>query len=211
MKQAQFPSSSRTSYTYHFADGTTSTVHIGDIDENGVVVTEEMIAFLHSLDEKDHYSEHSACAVEKKEQDRLIKGVYDTLTGRHVNVPVREDVYHEYMRGLETIKEQNKRFYAHEIQMSQLVGGEDGSYDNFSEFVSSEDDPYKTMVHRTLLDVLRQEMEHMTPAEQDLIDAIFFENLSEREYSEISGLPQKTINNRKRTILRRLKEKMKKY
>ena len=51
MKQAQFPSSSRTFYTYHFADGTTSTVHIGDIDENGCVITEEMIELLYALDE----------------------------------------------------------------------------------------------------------------------------------------------------------------
>lgn len=51
MKQAQFPSSSRTSYTYHFADGTTSTVHVGDIDENGEEVTEEMIDLLYRLDE----------------------------------------------------------------------------------------------------------------------------------------------------------------
>lgn len=51
MKQTQFPSTSRASYTYHFADGTTSTVYVGDIDENGCVITEEMIELLYALDE----------------------------------------------------------------------------------------------------------------------------------------------------------------
>ncbi|MBO4229194.1 MAG: hypothetical protein J5938_02450 [Clostridia bacterium] len=51
MKQTNFPSELRTSYTYRFADGSTYTVHIGDTDENGKVVTEEMLELLYLMDE----------------------------------------------------------------------------------------------------------------------------------------------------------------
>lgn len=35
-----------------------------------------------------------------------------------------------------------------------------------------------------------------------LIEALFFEGLSERAYSERSGIPQKTVNDRKNRILK---------
>lgn len=52
MKQAYFSSEPRTSYTYRFADGTTSTDHIGDIDENDEELTEEMIELIYEMDEE---------------------------------------------------------------------------------------------------------------------------------------------------------------
>ncbi|NBH15395.1 hypothetical protein D3Z36_14725 [Lachnospiraceae bacterium] len=41
--------------------------------------------------------------------------------------------------------------------------------------------------------------------EQKLVNAIFFQELSEREWLGISGILQKTINDRKRRILAKLK------
>ena len=52
MKQTNFPSEPRISYTYRFADGSTYTVHVGDTDENGKVVTEEMLELLYLMDEE---------------------------------------------------------------------------------------------------------------------------------------------------------------
>ena len=45
-----------TSYTYSFADGTAVTLHVGDIDSNGEVVTAEMIELLHRFDTKEMYN-----------------------------------------------------------------------------------------------------------------------------------------------------------
>ena len=46
----------RTSYTYSFADGMAVTLHSGDIDLNGEVVTAEMIEMLHRFDAKEMYN-----------------------------------------------------------------------------------------------------------------------------------------------------------
>ncbi len=45
-----------------------------------------------------------------------------------------------------------------------------------------------------MLDQLNEENRHM-------MEALLFEGISERAYSKISGIPQKTISNRKRSFL----------
>lgn len=48
----------------------------------------------------------------------------------------------------------------------------------------------------------------LLPEERELIRAIFFEDKSERKLSQEISVPQKTINDRKRRILRKLKKLM---
>ena len=45
--------------------------------------------------------------------------------------------------------------------------------------------------------------------ESELIEALFFNGYSERQWSKISGVPQKTINDRKQKILLKLKKILK--
>ena len=49
-------------------------------------------------------------------------------------------------------------------------------------------------------------LSRLKPEERDLVTAIFFDGKSERALSEETGVPQKTINDRKRRILRTLKK-----
>lgn len=45
--------------------------------------------------------------------------------------------------------------------------------------------------------------------EQELIYSLYFSGLSERTYSKMSGIPQKTVNNRKKAVLKRLRQFLK--
>ena len=56
MKDSPTTPEDRTSYTYSFADGTSVTLHVGDIDSNGEIVTAEMIELLHRFDAKEMYN-----------------------------------------------------------------------------------------------------------------------------------------------------------
>mgnify|MGYP004570177211 CR=1 FL=1 len=67
--------------------------------------------------------------------------VYNTLTSQYEDVTVSEEVYNAYMRTNWNIKDNTKRFYAHEIQFSSLIGGEEGTYENFQEFIDTEHTP----------------------------------------------------------------------
>lgn len=65
--------------------------------------------------------------------------VYDTITGKMVDVEVTPEVYREYMRTEWGIKNNNNSFYEHEIQFSALIGGNDDAYENFDEFIQNDD------------------------------------------------------------------------
>ncbi len=61
-------------------------------------------------------------------------------------------------------------------------------------------------VERTLMmDKLRKCLPLLTAEEQELIHALFFQGLSEREWAAKTGIPQRTINDHKRRILAKLK------
>ena len=57
-----------------------------------------------------------------------------------------------------------------------------------------------------LLDKLKKVLVVLPDSDRQLIDALFTHGLSEREWSALSGIPQKTINNRKRSLLLKLRK-----
>ena len=60
---------------------------------------------------------------------------YDPATRKIERVTVTHEVYNAYRRSGWNIADNNQSFFKHEIQMSSLIGGEDGGYDNFREFI----------------------------------------------------------------------------
>ena len=56
------------------------------------------------------------------------------------------------------------------------------------------------------LEELHRALQELSKEEMLLIGALFFDGYSEREWSVISGIPQKTINNRKQRIIEKLKK-----
>lgn len=56
------------------------------------------------------------------------------------------------------------------------------------------------------IDALRKAISVLPDADKALIRALFYDGLTEREYAKVTGLPQKTINNRKLAIIRKLRK-----
>lgn len=79
--------------------------------------------------------------------------------------------------------------------------------------VSDGMDIEEQVAYKLLLDKLHSCLALLTEEEQELIYALFFGEKTEREWSAETGIPQKTINDRKRRILSKLKNfwKLKKY
>ena len=134
--------------------------------------------------------------------------VYNPTTRQKETVTVSEEVYHAYRRTGWGIKNNDHSFYKHEIQMSNMIGGEDNNYENFREFLDTENVPERLVLTQMQLYTLRQAIAEMAETEKALILAIYFEGLTEGEYSARTGVPLKTINNRKLALLRKLKEKI---
>ena len=68
--------------------------------------------------------------------------------------------------------------------------------------VSTED----AAIARILREKLHQCLNLLPESEQKLLHAIYFEGMSERELSVLSGVPQRTINDRRRKAIQRLKK-----
>ena len=62
---------------------------------------------------------------------------------------------------------------------------------------------------RILSERLHKCLSHLPESDQQLIRAIYFEDLSEREYARQVGLSQKGVNKRKHKILKKLRKMVK--
>lgn len=78
------------------------------------------------------------------------------------------------------------------------------------DFPSSAPPPEEVVLKQIEIMELHQCLDLLDAEERMLIDALFFEGLTEREYSQRSGIPQKTINDRKNRILKKLYQLLKK-
>lgn len=132
--------------------------------------------------------------------------VYNTVTHRNEEVEVTHDVYHAYRRTGWGIENNDTSFFAHEIQMSGLIGGEDGAYENFKEFIDTENIPDKTVVAAMELDALQIALSALTDADKALVQALFYDGLTEQEYAAQVGISQQMINRKKQRILKLLKK-----
>jgi RNA polymerase sigma factor (sigma-70 family) len=74
----------------------------------------------------------------------------------------------------------------------------------------SDDQPEDTVLRHIETDALHRCLDMLDVGERTLIQALFFERKTEREYSAETGIPRKTINNRRRVILEKLKKLLKK-
>ncbi len=64
--------------------------------------------------------------------------VYNTTNHTYEQIEVTDDIATVYKRTKWNIEDNDKSFYDHEIQMSGLIGGENNAFENFREFVTTE-------------------------------------------------------------------------
>ena len=132
--------------------------------------------------------------------------VFDTTTGKERVIHVCKEVYDEFRRGEWRIEKNDGKHKANETQFSALLGGEDGAYENFHEFVDYESNPENLILHSLMIEKLYSALDHLEKAERDLIKALFFEEISEGKYAKEHRVSQQAVNCRKKTILKKLKK-----
>ncbi|MEY8495468.1 sigma-70 family RNA polymerase sigma factor [Lachnospiraceae bacterium 29-91] len=118
--------------------------------------------------------------------------------------------YIEFYRDKERWRYLKKLDADNSLLSLEAIESADDSNNGF-EFIADEAvNVAETVVRRMMLDKLRFAISLLSEDEQSLVNAIFFRGLSEREWSKASGIPQKTINDRKRKILSKLKKLLEK-
>ena len=132
--------------------------------------------------------------------------VYNTVTHRNEEVEVTREVYQAYRRTGWGIENNDASFFDHEIQMSGLIGGEDGAYENFKEFIDTENIPDNTVLKIMEIEALQKALSVLSDADNKLVQALFYDGLTEQEYAAQVGISQQMINRKKQRILKLLKK-----
>ena len=86
-----------------------------------------------------------------------------------------------------------------EISLDKLI---DDNWD----YSSSTPTPEVNVINRLGSEALHKAIDSLKPEEHQLIYSLYFEEMTEREYSKMSGIARKTINDRKHRILKKLKK-----
>ena len=116
-------------------------------------------------------------------------------------VPVTEEVYHAFKRP--AWKERKRRQMRSEKERS-LEAFMDEGFDIPSEQALVDE----IVEDKLLLDVLLSALAELTDEERSLIDALFYQDKSEREVARELGIAQTTLNYQKTRILKWLKKKL---
>jgi RNA polymerase sigma factor (sigma-70 family) len=124
---------------------------------------------------------------------------YIWLDGEEIYV--NEDVYNEYMRA--TWREENRRRACekHECSYDFLC-----EHDLDEQTVRGQALVDEIVADKLLLEELYLALEELTADERDIINALFFEDKTERNLSAETGIPHSTIHSRKNAILKKLKK-----
>lgn len=67
--------------------------------------------------------------------------VFNTCTSQCEDVEVTKEVYNEFRRGEWRIDKNDDKHRANETPFSELIGGDDGAFENFSEFIDNSQNP----------------------------------------------------------------------
>jgi len=73
------------------------------------------------------------------------------------------------------------------------------------QFAAVQESVESTVILGLMADDLHKALDELIDADRDLIDALFFHGMTEREYADALGVSQPSVNERKRRILARLK------
>ena len=119
-------------------------------------------------------------------------------------IEVSEDVYYAYFRMERQERWQEEKKQEHGVvSYDALDNGETVGAEAVPDLISPslEDLAIETELHNRL----HHALEALPRAERELIQAIYFEGLTEKEYAQRSGMSQTGVSYRRRKILSKLK------
>lgn len=133
--------------------------------------------------------------------------VFNTITKKYEMVEVSKEVYEFYSRDTWRCEKQENRYYNRKLAKSEVA-------------LDMEDlDAYADLCQRRFDDAVAKEdeavmleaaLKTLNDQDRDLIEAIYFKNMSESSYASLLGISQQAVHKRKERILKKLKEEISK-
>lgn len=125
-----------------------------------------------------------------------------------LSVLKKSDRKMEYM---EVDIKQERFSYDSGAKVADLLPSREDSYERLMEeehrqFILDAPTPEERLLHEEELRLLRAALLQLTSDEKALIDALFYQGLTEREYAQQLGISQKGINKRRHKVLAKLRK-----
>ena len=119
-------------------------------------------------------------------------------------IEVSEDVYYAYFQMERQERTQEEKYQRNHVVSSDAL---DNSETVGVEGVADLEKPSmeELIMAKELRDRLHHAIEALPKAERELIRAIYFEEMTEKEYAKLTGMSQTGISYRRRNILSKLK------
>ena len=154
------------------------------------------------------------------ENNGYIELTYEEFENRKDNDPSYESKFFIPVQGylLEVDQGQYEDFYRAKERQKYLrkldakygllsIEAFDTEDDNGTDYIQAEtEDVAETVAHLLLLDKLRLIITMLKKEDQDLIQAMFYEGLTERQYAERCGVNRNAVHKRKVRILAQIKK-----
>ena len=121
-----------------------------------------------------------------------VLNVYNTMTGQYELIQVTKEVFQTYRRTKWNIEDSTERFFKHETQMSSLIGGENDGYERFHEFIDYDNTPENQAIEEMVFQSLHNVLELLPP----------------KDYELRLGMSQQAIHERKKRILKKIKNNL---
>lgn len=135
-------------------------------------------------------------------------------------VEVTDEVYSVYMKG-----DRKMRYFENDLKTERFLLDENGQVkqiipsredsldrlteDNAQQFSDGRKSVEDVVIQQIMTDKLHTAISQLTEKEQDLIQALFFEEMTEREYADQLGVYHNAVHKRKMRILEKLKKLLK--
>lgn len=144
--------------------------------------------------------------------DKYTLEVFNTITEQYEMVEVTEELYKVYMRDFWSTKQKNKRYYKHNISASFITKGDDEFFEKYDSFVDACEDSHRLDSYsRDIRDIVTEAMKTLSTRDRKMIHALFYEEVTEKEYAKKMGISQQAVHKKKKKILRHLKKEMEKF
>ncbi len=92
--------------------------------------------------------------------------------------------------------------------MIRYIGGNDGAFENFREFIDNSLNPESIFAENAPIKALYSAIRMLSDLDKQLLQALFFDGMTEREYAERAGVFRNAVHKRKARILAKLKKSM---
>lgn len=125
-----------------------------------------------------------------------------TIIVNRQRIEVSEDVYRAYHKEREAERYQDKIIRQHEMS---LEGFRDKGVNVEYLIARLQPDIADKIIYEELLNALYYALKSLPEDERSLIKELFFSHQSERKLAKELGIPRMTLNDKKRRILKKLK------